>query len=190
MEELDRITPAKVQALTRKLVKAGPAILSTDKRNRNGFTAFLFCFYRQFNQLNDEEKELYVGGQYQLVPIIPTAANLEIPDNVDEDDDDDALMVEFFRQQTQAEALTSLERASIHQRHLSTVTAGSCRVWGGYAAATKAQFKWIAADLNEITISGMLLQFPDFFYSMCKKNDLQETILQCMYLEIGLILLV
>ena len=95
MEELDRITPAKVQALTRKLVKAGPAILSTDKRNRNGFTAFLFCFYRQFNQLNDEEKELYIGGWYRLVSIVPTAPDLEIPDDVDEDDDN--ALVEFFR---------------------------------------------------------------------------------------------
>ena len=112
-----------------------------------------------------------------------TVPDLEIPNNVDEDAADDAL-VEFFRQQTQTEAPTSLERASIHQHHLSTVTAEHVVCgWGGYAAATKAQFKWMAADLKEITITGMLLQFPDFFYSMCKKNDLQETILQCMYLD-------
>ena len=53
---------------------------------------------------------------------------------------------------------------------------------GGYTAATKAQFNWMAADLNKITIPGMLVQFPDFFYSMYKKNDLEETIIQCIYI--------
>ena len=80
MEQLDLITPAQIRTLTRKLVKEGPSILPTDKRNKNGFTAFLFCFYRQFNQLNDEEKELYVGGWYQLVPT--TALDPEIPDDI------------------------------------------------------------------------------------------------------------
>ena len=65
--------------------------------------------------MNDEEQELYVGGRYQLVLIVPTALDLEIPDNVDEDDDD--VLVEFFRQQTQAEALISLDRATIHQHN-------------------------------------------------------------------------
>ena len=40
----------------------------------------------------------------------------------------------------------------------------------------------MAADLNQITIPGMLVQFPDFFYSMYKKNDLEETIIQCIYI--------
>ena len=56
-------------------------------------------------------------------------------------------------------------------------------MWGGNTAATKAQFNWVAADLNEITIPGMLVQFPDFFYLMYKKNHLEETIFQCMYLN-------
>ena len=86
----------------------GPAIVPNDKRNRNGWTTFLFCFFRQFNQLNDEEKELYVGGRYGLVPILPTAWDPEILDNVNEDDDDDDALVEFVRQQTQAEALLPL----------------------------------------------------------------------------------
>ena len=41
----------------------------------------------------------------------------------------------------------------------------------------------MAADLNQITIPGMLVQLPDFCYSMYKKNDLEETIIQCMYLD-------
>ena len=41
----------------------------------------------------------------------------------------------------------------------------------------------MAADLNKITIPGMLVQLPDFYYSMYKKNDLEETIIQCMYLD-------
>ena len=39
MEKLEIVTLEKVCALTRQLVKAGSAILPTDKRNRrNGFT--------------------------------------------------------------------------------------------------------------------------------------------------------
>ena len=52
----------------------------------------------------------------------------------------------------------------------------------GYAAATNAQFNWLAADLNKITIPGMLVQFPNFFYSMYKKNDLGESIIQCIWI--------
>ena len=63
--------------------------------------------------MNDEEKELYVGGWYRLVPTVPTAPDLEIPNDVDEDAVDDAL-VEFLRQQTQTEALASLERESLN----------------------------------------------------------------------------
>ena len=63
MGQLEIITPEKVCALKWQLVKEGPAILPTDKRSRNGFIVFLFCFYRQFNQLNDEEKKLYIGGR-------------------------------------------------------------------------------------------------------------------------------
>ena len=122
MEELDHIIPAQIRTLMRKLVKEGPSILPTDKRNRNGFTAFLFCFYRQFNQLNDEEKQLYVGGRYRPIPIVPTAPmDLEIPNNVGEDDED-ALVV-FFMQQTQAVALTSQEKATIHIIILPTAIA-------------------------------------------------------------------
>ena len=32
----------------------------------------------------------------------------------------------------------------------------------------------MAADLNKITIPGMLVQFPDFFYSMYKNNDFER----------------
>ena len=56
-------------------------------------------------------------------------------------------------------------------------------MWHGYDASTKAQFNKMAADLNKITIPGMLVQLPDFCYSMYKKNDLEETIIQCMYLD-------
>ena len=56
-------------------------------------------------------------------------------------------------------------------------------MWHGYDAATKAQFNKMAADLNKITIPGMLVQFPDFFYLMYKKNDLEDTIIQCIYLD-------
>ena len=181
MEELEHTTPAQIRTLTRKLVKEGPSILLTDKRNKNGWTAFLFCFYRQFNQLNDEEKQLYVGGRYRLIPIVPTAPDLEIPDDVDEDDEE--ALVEFFMQQTQAEALTSTERATIYQNNFADRHRRACRVWRGYNAATKAQFKWMAGKLNEITIPGMIVQFPDFFYSMYKKNDLEATIIQCMYMD-------
>ena len=54
-----------------------------DKRNKNGFTAFQFWFYREFNLLNNEAKQLYVSGWYQLVPT--TQPILEIPDDIDED---------------------------------------------------------------------------------------------------------
>ena len=181
MEELEHTTPAQIRTLTRKLVKEGPSILLTDKRNKNGWTAFLFCFYRQFNQLNDEEKQLYVGGRYRLIPIVPTAPDLEIPDDVDEDDEE--ALVEFFMQQTQVEALTSTERATIYQNNFADRHRRACRVWRGYNAATKAQFKWMAGKLNEITIPGMIVQFPDFFYSMYKKNDLEATIIQCFYMD-------
>ena len=56
-------------------------------------------------------------------------------------------------------------------------------MWRGYDAATKAKFKKMAADLNKITIPGMLVQLPDFFYLMYKKNDLEEIIIQCIYLD-------
>ena len=128
MEELDLITSART--LTRKLVKEGPSILPTDKRNKNGFTAFLFCFYRQFNQLNIEEKQVYVGGLYRPIPIVPTAPDLSIPDDVDEDDN---ALVEFFRQQTQEEAITSLvERATMYQNNFATCHYQACRVWLGW----------------------------------------------------------
>ena len=180
MEKLDHITPAQIRTLTRKLIKEGPSILLTDKRNKNGFTAFLFCFYRQFNQLNDEEKELYVGGRYRLVPK-KSAPDLAIPDNVD-DDDEDAL-VEFFMQQTQAEALTSQERATIYKNNFADRHRKACRVWRGYNAATKATFKWMAGKLNEISIPGMIVQFPDFFYHMYKKNDLEATLIMSFYMD-------
>ena len=51
-------------------------------------------------------------------------------------------------------------------------------MWGGYNAATKAQFKKIAADLNEITIPGMIV-----IYSMYKKNDLEATIIQYFHMD-------
>ena len=121
MEELDHITPAQIRVLTRKLVREGPSILPTDKRNRNGFTAFLFCFYRHFNQLNIEEKQAYVGGRYRPIPIVPTAPDLKIPDDVDEDDE--YALVAFFMQQTQAVALTSQEKATIHIIILPTAIA-------------------------------------------------------------------
>ena len=46
---------------------------------------------------------------------------LEIPDNVDEDDED--TLVVFFMQQTQAVALTSQEKATIHIIILPTAIA-------------------------------------------------------------------
>ena len=101
------------------------------------------------------------------------------PTTLDEDDDD--ALVELFRQQTLA--LTSLERATIYQNNFVNCHHKACHVWRGYDAAPKAQFKNMAADLNKITIPGMLVQFPDFFYSMYKKNDLEETIIQCIYLD-------
>ena len=56
-------------------------------------------------------------------------------------------------------------------------------MWVGNTAATKAQFNWMAADLNEITIPGMLVQIPDFFYSMYKKNSLEAIIIQYIYMD-------
>ena len=60
------------------------------------------------------------------------------------------------------------------------------RVWRGYAAATNttAVLDKMAADLNKIAIPGMIVQFPGFFYSVYKKkNFLEETIIQCIYLD-------
>ena len=82
----------------------------------------------------------------------------EIPDNIDEDEDD--ALVGLFSQQTQAP--TSLERATIYKNNFVDCHRKACCVWRGYAAATKAQFNQMAADLNKITIPGMLVQFPDF----------------------------
>ena len=106
--------------------------------------------------------------------------DLEIPDDVDEDDEE-ALVV-FFMQQTQAEALTSSERATIYENNFADCHRQACCVWRGYNADTKAQFKKMAADLNEISIPGMIVQFPEFFYSMYKKNDLEASIIQCIYM--------
>ena len=41
----------------------------------------------------------------------------------------------------------------------------------------------MAAALNNITIPGMIVQFPSFFYLMYKKKNLEETIIQCIYLD-------
>ena len=132
--------------------------------------------------LNAEEKEQYVGGgRYRLVPNVPTAPDLEIPDEVDEDDED--AMVEFCMQQTQAEALTSTERATIYQNNFADCHRRACRLWRGYNAATQAQFKTMAGKLNEISIPGMILQFPDFFYHMYKKNDLEATLIMTFYMD-------
>ena len=181
MDELDNITPAQIRVLTKKLVKEGPSILTTDKRNKNGFTAFLFCFYRQFKQLNAEEKELYVGGWYRLVSKAPTVPDLEIPDDVDEDDEE--ALLAFFMQQTQAVALTSQEKATIYKNNFADCHRRACRLWRGYNAATQAQFKTMAGKLNEISIPGMILQFPDFFYHMYKKNDLEATLIMTFYMD-------
>ena len=72
MEELN-INPYQVCALTQQLCKEGPAILASDKRNKNGFIAFQFCYYRKFQLLSDEEKEQYVGGSVQTVTNRTTA---------------------------------------------------------------------------------------------------------------------
>ena len=57
--------------------------------------------YRQFNQLNDEEKQLYVGGRYRSIPIVSTAPpDLEIINDIDEDDND-ALVVFFMHKRKQ-----------------------------------------------------------------------------------------
>ena len=184
MEQLDDITPAQIRVLTKKLVKEGPSILTTDKRNKNGFTAFLFCFYRQFNQLSDEEKQLYVGGRYRLVPKVPTGAPPPVPvvpDGVDEDNEE--ALLAFFMQQTQAVALTSQEKATIYQNNFADRHRRACRLWRGYNAATQAQFKTMAGELNEISIPGMIEEFPDFFYHMYKQNDLEATLIMCFYLD-------
>ena len=41
----------------------------------------------------------------------------------------------------------------------------------------------MAADLNKITIPGMIIQLPDLFYLMRKKKNLEETIIQCINLD-------
>ena len=82
---------------------------------------------------------MYVSGLYRPIPIVPTAPDLAIPDDVD-DDDEDAL-VAFFMQQTQAVALTSQEKATIHQNNFAECHLKACRMWGGFNAATKATFK-------------------------------------------------
>ena len=83
MEQLvETITPLKICGFMRQLLRGGPAILPTDKRNKNGFTAFQFCFYREFNLLNNEAKRLYVGGWYQVVPRGPQL----IPEILDDND--------------------------------------------------------------------------------------------------------
>ena len=56
-------------------------------------------------------------------------------------------------------------------------------MWRGYNSATKATFKWMAGKLNEISIPGMIVQFPDFFYHMYKKNDLEATLIMSFYMD-------
>ena len=82
--------------------KEGPANLPTDQRNRKimALPPFnLVSIYRGFNPLNDRGKQLYVGGWYQLVPrgLQPM---LDIPNDIDEDDDADAELEELFSQPT------------------------------------------------------------------------------------------
>ena len=79
----------------------------------------------------------------------------EIPDNIDEDEDD--ALVGLFSQQTQAP--TSLERATIYKNNFVDCHRKACCVWRGYAAATntKAVFDKMAADLNKIAIPGMII---------------------------------
>ena len=92
-------------------------------------------------------------------------------------------MVEFCMQQTQAEALTSTERATIYQNNFADCHRRACRMWRGFNAATQATFKWMAGKLNEISIPGMIVLFPDFFYSMYKKNDLEATLIMTFYMD-------
>ena len=94
MEELEIINPYQVHALTRQLCKEGPAILTSDKRNKNGFSAFQFCYYKKFQLLSDEQKELYVGGRYRLLPRGPQPMP-DLPDDIDGEDDD--AMLQFFQ---------------------------------------------------------------------------------------------
>ena len=112
MEALEIIDPYLVRVLIRQLCNEGPAILTSDKRNKDGFIAFKFCYYRKFQLLSDEEKEQYVWGQYRLLAKGPQLMS-NIPDNIDEDDDD--AMLQFYSQHTQT--LTSVQRATTFQNN-------------------------------------------------------------------------
>ena len=74
--------------------------------------------------------------------------------------DDDNALVEFFRQLIQAQAPTSLERARIYQNNIVDCHGNACRVWRGFAAATKtSQCNKMAADLNILILR---IPFPVF----------------------------
>ena len=131
--------------------------------------------------LSDEEKQQYVGGWYRLLPRGPQPMP-DLPDNIDEEDDD--AMLQFYSQHTQA--LTSVQRATTFQNNFVDGHHRLCRIWREYKSRDMNiinEFKNMAAALNEIAIPGMVIQFPHFFYSMYKTTDLEDTIINCIYIN-------
>ena len=106
----------------------------------------------------------------------------ELPDNIDENDDD--AMLQFYSQHTQA--LTSVQRKTTFWNNFADGCCRLCCIWREYKNRDMNiinEFKNMAAALNKITIPQMLVWFPDFIYSMYKTNDLEETIINCIYMD-------
>ena len=106
----------------------------------------------------------------------------DLPDDIDEDNDD--AILQFYSQHTQA--LTSVQRATIFKNNFVDCIRRLCRIWREYKNRDMNiinEFNKMAAAFNEITIPGMLVRFPDFFYSMYKHNNLEQTIINCIYLD-------
>ena len=120
--------------------------------------------------LSDEEKQQYVGGWYRLLPKGPRPMP-DLPDNIDEDDDD--AMLQFYSQHTQT--LTSVQRVTTFQNNFVDGCRRLCHIWREYNNRDMNiinEFNNMTAALNKITIPGMLVRFPDFVYSMYKSNNL------------------
>ena len=115
--------------------------------------------------LNYEEKQLFVGGWYQLV-LRGSQPMRDVPNHNIVNDEDS--LYKFFRKQW------------FIKIYLLTAIAKSVEFGVVIRCCyTKAKFtNMSAAALNAIPIPGMLVQFPDFFYAMYKNNNLKETIIQ------------
>ena len=125
-------------------------------------------------------KQRRVGGGYQLVTRGPRSMP-KLPDDVYENDEQ--ALHKFFSQHMQE--LSSLQQATIYKNNFSNCQRRLCRIWRQHKSRCVSFIKELNSmedDLNSIQIPGMLAQLRDVFYSMCKTNNLEETIINYIFL--------